>query len=654
MPVFCLKYYLKLDLYLDLCYTINSGIYNLNVRYKMSLQVWCPFTDGTLKQQGLNRAVISSSGTVSLTNVGKLGKCVTFTSTSGGLTIPASTMTSFTTECSVAFWLKINAWGSSYDTYFQAGTGSTPWNNYIFGFLRNNTNSTICFTIGDTSTASNANYLTSSLSTGVWYHIALVYQTGSCQIYLNGQLDHQYTTTIVPKFSGITKITVGRCNNDSSYQTQCSINDLRIYNHALTQEEIQKLSQGLIVHYPLNRQGWGQENILLNTGFQSRYTQSTGWDTTKNGTQLANNWNGYNSGVSNQATVYHAHLKEFNGEWVYEYIRTANESWLGISQSGLQSKITAGKTYTFSWEEYHVDGTNRVGTGLYYFKTGATSANFHLGIQEASDITRVVGKWQKYTYTFVAPSDADWSKSMSWYIYGHYNGNGTFYMRHPKLEEGSIATPWCPNTSDALATAMDLNSTTEYDCSGYCNNGTRTGTFTWTSDTPKYLVSTSAQGSSGAKIIGPGMPTEARSAAIWVKCAKTVDSVFFADKNSTLECGLLNSLIYANTTNSAGFTTTHWKDNQWNHVVVVNDNGTRRVYVNGEPETASGANNYYMHTTDAVYLWTRSDNNSYPFNGQMSDFRIYATALSASDVKSLYQNCATIGPDGTIYGQIRS
>lgn len=218
----------------------------------MSLQVWIPFTDGTLKQQGVNNSAVSSGGTISLTGDGKLGKCVTFTSTAGGLTIPPSTMTSFTTECSVSFWLKINGWGSSYDTYFQAGTGSTPWTAYIFGFLRNGSGSTICFTIGNTSSASNNSYITSTMSTGVWYHVVLTYETGKVKIYLNGSLDKEYTTSIVPAFNKITKISVGRSNSDSSYQTQCSMNDLRIYDNCLSAQEVKEISKGLVLHYQLN------------------------------------------------------------------------------------------------------------------------------------------------------------------------------------------------------------------------------------------------------------------------------------------------------------------------------------------------------------------------------------------------------------------
>lgn len=431
------------------------------------------------------------------------------------------------------------------------------------------------------------------------------------------------------------------------------MNDVRIYDHCLSPLEVKQISQGLVLHYPLNRNGFGVDNILVNTHFDSHYTQSTGWDTTKNGTQLASSWGGYNGGVSNSSTVYHAHLKEFNGEWVYEYIKTANENWLGISQSGLQSKLTAGKTYTFSWEEYHVNGTNRVGTGLYYYKTGATSANFHLGIRESVEVIREIGRWQKYTYTFTAPSDADWSKNMTWYIYGHYNGNGTFYVRHIKLEEGSVATPWCPNSSDTFATIMGLNDNIEYDTSGYENNGTKMGNFQYDSDTPKYDTSTYAQGGVSTYLEGIILPSEAKTVSLWIKGAKTVNSAIFSDKTTGLQIGLLNSLLYVNCLASTkGFTTTHWKDNEWNHVVVINDNGIRFCYVNGQAENQSGSTNYYIHNTDKFWLWKRSYNNNYSFEGNLSDLRIYCTALSAEDIKSLYNNSAYIDNQGNIYGAV--
>ena len=207
----------------------------------MALKVWLPLNKDT-RNVGLNNVKATNNG-ATLTNGGVYNNCYHFGTASSYMTLPPSCMTGFTTACTVSFWLRIKTWNTSYATFFQAGNGSSPWNNYIFGFLRNSSNSTVCFTISNSSSSSQNNYLTSALSLNTWYHVVLIYETGKCKIYLNGTLDHQYTTTFVPHFAGITKITLGTCNATSSYQTDCDMNDLRIYDNALTEEDVERIYQ---------------------------------------------------------------------------------------------------------------------------------------------------------------------------------------------------------------------------------------------------------------------------------------------------------------------------------------------------------------------------------------------------------------------------
>lgn len=565
----------------------------------MALQVWLPFTDGTLKQQGLNSASATVGGTVNLTNAGKLGKCATIGTAAGGITLPASTMQSFT-ECSVAFWIKIISWYTSYATFFQAGLGSTPWNNYIFGILRYGNNSNLCFSLTNSNGSStSASYTSSNLEVGQWYHLAFTYKAGTVCIYKNGVLDKTYNTTYVPNFAGITHISIGRCTDKTSYQTNCEMNDFRIYDHCLSEMEVKQLSQGLVLHYPLNRGGWGQKNLLKNSSVENSHR--------------------YNS----NSLIYYYY--DFSGN------------------------LPTG-TYTCSFDIKSSNGKESA------YCSYATNANT---IQRICSLTNISSEWTHYSFTFNVTST-----SSNDIFFAHYTGHGSpfnaknegyIYVKNIKLENGSIETPWSPAESDTLATTMGLNGITEYDTSGYCNNGTWHGTHTNTSDTPKYAVSTTATGSASTYLEGPILPAEAQTAALWIKCKKSQNAAIFNDKTTGLQIGLLNSLLYMNSkTSTAGFTTTHWKDDDWNHVVVTYDGTTRKAYVNGQPETQSGASNYYIHNADNCWLWNRSYNNNYPFNGSLSDLRIYATALSADDVKSLYQNCATIDPDGTIRGQIRS
>lgn len=198
-----------------------------------------------------------------------------------------------------------------------------------------------------------------------------------------------------------------------------------------------------------------KNNLLLNSDFHSRYQLTTGWNTEKNGTTLANNWGGYNSGVTNASTCYHAHLVQFDGRWCYVYIRES-ETWLGASQGGLQNHgIEQNTTYTFSVSQYRTSGSNNyITAGLYYRKIGSTSYGFYSGCPRIVEDS-AYDKWIRGTFTFTTPSDIDTSANISWYIYGHAGGTGTFYMCDPKLEVGSVATSPCLNSSEGYVESQN-------------------------------------------------------------------------------------------------------------------------------------------------------------------------------------------------------
>ena len=82
-------------------------------------------------------------------------------------------------------------------------------------------------------------------------------------------------------------------------------------------------------------------------------------------------------------------------------------------------------------------------------------------------------------------------------------------------------------------------------------------------------------------------------------------------------------------------------------------NGTKcYVYLDGE--LWAEAKTYKAISGTSIYIngWTTSTDYSYA-DVNICDFRIYATALSARDVKSLYQNNAYIDANDVIYGPVR-
>ena len=622
----------------------------------MSLQVWLPL-NGSIVQQGLSEIVMNCSSP-SWDNVGKIGKCANFTGDVTNTIYNNTTDFNYIDNFSWAIWINTNF--TSGTAQYAFTNGRADMGGYGYGLQCTSTTNCSC-RFGNFSQSIE-------VIGGQWTHIAFTKKDTTICIYKNGSLLNTYTFNgTLPTYSDGNGLGLGCFHYSSNiYPFYGKLNDFRIYDHALSAKEVEEIAKGLVLHYKLDGNGKGNDNILINTHFDNRYTQSSGWDTSKNGTLLANSWGGYNSGVNNSATVYHAHLKEFNGEYVYEYIKTANESWLGIAQGGLQTKIVAGQTYTFSWEEYHIDGVNRVGTGLYYYKTGATSANFHLGVQSDANITRVLGQWQKYSYTFTAPSDADYSKNMSWYIYGHYNGNGTFYMRRPKLELGSSATLWTPNSNDGIYNLY--NTSIVYDSSGYNNNGTITGTISLDTNTPRYSASTYFNGSSdirSEKSSFGWFDFKEGTVASWYNPANTSQpwASVGVQNDSGTGSRSFNVCNYSGKAATVVGYDSSWGNvssdfsmaaNTWYHLCATITNGdTVKLYVNGnlvQTRTVINSTGVIASTTQFAVGVDLPGSDEH-FTGLLSDVRFYVTALTEAQIKELYNTSVTIDKNGNVYAR---
>ena len=597
----------------------------------MALQVWLPLTKD-LRNQGLGSIQTTNNTNFILKSGGKLGAlCLDLSNTVRLYSPNLINLKTFSfafwyrpeTSESTINWNDVIGFNDSKGGLFRLETSYS--NSYMLS-MHNNTQYGIIQNVG----ASYGNTLllsSASYSRDVWYHIAVtVEENDNVKAYVNGELK-----CIVARSDGSITGYFNLGELGGSNKEDGSLNDLRIYDHCLSPMEVKQLSQGLILHYPLNRQGWGQENL---------YTTSQ---------DFSGSWNSKSNWTTSVETYQDFVVKQKSTVWggLSQNIPCSNGDIFTIS---FYAKVDTGGRIC----SIHRSSLGNVTTGLTIL-----GGNFSSGTDWVS-ATDDGTQWKRYWGTVqITSSDITY---LQWRIENSI-ANKTLYICGMKMERGSIATPWCPNSSDELATTMGLNSTTEYDCSGFCNNGTRTGTFTWTSDTPKYAVSTHI-GATSQKIHISNFPTSgfgnSYSFAWWGKRSSNSPMFWgFSDgiRLNGMYLGTLwntgdssNNPIYKPNTTT---TITAPSTGVWHHYVMTGDGTTCKLYLDGE--LYGQAKTYKAISGTSIYINGWDSGTQYcSDNTDISDFRIYATALSATDVKSLYQNCATIDPDGTIRGQIRS
>ena len=584
----------------------------------MALQVWLPLNGDTLNQ-GLANWAFSNSNTTCITvdTSGKIGKCYNFNSTvanSGIYSGDNGFMNAYINNKSWTLCAWVNT--TSADTIII----SLSYGLRLFAGDATNTR-IILYNSSRTITVSSG----VAMNDGKWHHLAASYNVinNAISVYIDGILKGSgtYTSGYTYASSWSNGLYIGRDPNNNPvndhYHFKGKMNDVRIYDHCLSAKEVKEISKGLVVHYKLY--GYGNNNIVPGTSpNEAQYTYPS--------SSYSDKWSAITSIVpsASQYTLSFYAKSTVNGDKARAHWYSPNTTTKCESNQGTVTTASDGSidvTLSTDWKKYWI-----------VYTQSQTTAVKHLIFPRL------------------------WSGS----------GTGTVSVKYIKLEEGNKATTWKPNSGDALYTSLKYNDTTEYDCSGFKNNAIINGTLTASSDTARYSASTVFNQSGHLIDSTFNVDFTACTISFWVKPMTATSQHFILGTFSSWTgngIGIYrdaNAVIYqcivkSSAESSYGRVVLTTAANAWNLFTLTYDGTTLKGYINGVGGASGSSVTYGSNGTianpnlmigNSKYSNTPASENEEAF---ISDFRIYATALSADDVKELYQASAHIDKNGNAY-----
>lgn len=401
------------------------------------------------------------------------------------------------------------------------------------------------------------------------------------------------------------------------------VNDVRVYDHCLSPKEVKEIAKGLVLHYPLNdAYVEGTSNL-----FSADLTYHTNWNNSGSAT-----WSWDDNTIP-----------KINNSIIYSISRTdTGNSAIGCGRCNL----VAGKTYTASVYVYLSGNTD---SNIFYVRSVNTHVSDLKYNNDANPQKWPQNQWIRATATFT-PSAAYNSCYICTYL--DY-ANSKRALTCWQIEEKDHATPYTPNTR---------NETTVYDCSGYQNNGTINGSLSCSTDSPRYKISTHFTSSIPSRINLPSdmsclSGNNEQTLSCWVKSSGLGSGMLWS--------GLI-SLGYGNTlflgTSYYGYRIDNGSDlgiiganqnphdGKWHLVTATYKSGIASIYIDGvlKNNVSRTFSNRYINT-GGNRIGTEVNNSPvYNLNGDISDIRMYTTALSADDIKELYNTSAYVSDNGTL------
>lgn len=464
-----------------------------------------------------------------------------------------------------------------------------------------------------------------------WHHTVLMldFVNHKCTSYFDGILNKIMDINTNAKY-----ITGGLYIGDADIDA--GICDLRLYDNLLSVQEIKDLNNCLILHYPLNS-GYGNENLLVNT-YEGYYG---------NGTVLTD--------------------ETYNG-FKIRYLKYEGTSYQDCINKNSIISPTANTYYTISfWAK------GNCGISNFFYPnncaSGISSDGHTTTSVDGCCVISLTPEWKRYWITWKTRSDVSGAKNI---VVGRIQNQGTgaeCYIAGLKFEEGNKNSVWSPNQADNLYSILGYDSTTVYDTSGFGNNGVFNNTKTYSIDTPLYDSSTNLQRTNSNYInLQNTYITNQSTINLWGKVNTFGGWQRFFEFANALAGATGNHRILLGTSQNTqrlglhiyggdtGTTSLYENSNittidmNWHMYSIVFNKTNLKVFIDG---TSIVDKTMTQELTSMVRQYSYIGKSSYSadayFDGNISDFRIYSTALSAEDIKQLYQSKARIDKNGNVY-----
>lgn len=575
----------------------------------MSLKVWLPL-DGDLRNLGCSDLQFSYSGSnISVNNEGKIGKCYKRTASAADAII-SDTPILLGINQSMFCWIKMDSFQSSASLTGILGQHRYSSNTGMGITLRYASASTGYASV-NTGTGSsrtyNSYYGSTLLNAGTWYHIGYTYDGSNIRIYVNGNLDKTqiFTNMSCPSeyiqvgnwsFSGTGGIGI------SNYSAPGSINDVRIYDHCLSPLEVKELSQGLVLHYKLDRK-------KLQSGTNLVTNITAGGQTTK----LTDGRLGVITSGSNADTYFTINLSESitNGT---TYTLTCNAS--GISEGaywqfplGAQSNLTLPFKIYNGYNEYTFTandiswGTNRLlmdDNGRADWANPATFWDFQLYKNETFEVQDNSG----YGHNGTIIGDLILNNETSRYT-SSTRWNSSSPTDNTETGICYIQTPF------SLTTPLQLSITWWAKPESGYGGGTNHAAFCTSNNTSR--------------------PTDYNTTA-------------FHHRDSGFD-------IYPSDGSGVKRLSFVYPKNEWHHYAITYDGTIAKSYKDGVLQTSiTVGTNKTLASFSQLYIgYSQAGGVKRKTLGNYSDFRIYCTPLLDNDVKLLYNSSMRVDNLGGIH-----